>query len=581
MRNRFTMAQSTVAIRRWGTFPVLALATTLAALTATPPADAASSQARPAAPTVETAQRDAGEPIMAVVSIKSQQVTLYDADGWILRAPVSSGTTGRETPAGVFTVVEKDKDHHSNLYDDASMPNMQRLTWSGIALHGGPLPGHAASHGCVRLPYDFAEGIFDKTPMGMRVIISPNDAEPVAFTAPALLVPNAEAIAAAPGHADELAGEAAKATKEAEEAKRAAAAATHAAASVAATLRKMELLKTRADAERTYAEKVVAAAEANLAKADDAKQKAVAKVADVSAQVDAAKADGTAKADSASPDDASPAVSPPTSRRAALLATPARKLQMLKIRADGELATAERALEAAKTILARAQDTKEKANAKAVELSAQFEAAKADPKSKLDAAAAAQNAAKAADAKKVAAIAAARDAKLALEPVSLFVSRSTQRLYVRHGAEPGYEMPVTIRDPDKPLGTHIFTAMAPASGGFRWTAVTIDNGDDAKDAFDRITFPKDVLDRIGPTALPRSSIIISDEPANREQNYRTEFVVVLNNQPQGGLAMRKRSDPVRVARGGWGDFFGFQWGNDGGYGRQQRSGQYYQRQWQW
>ena len=114
------------------------------------------------------------------------------------------------------------------------------------------------------------------------------------------MVPNAEAVAAAPSHADELAGEAAKATKEAEEAKRAAAAATHAAASVAATLRKMELLKTRADAERTYAEKVVAAAEANLAKAEDAKQNAAAKVADVTAQVEAAKAEGTAKADSAS-----------------------------------------------------------------------------------------------------------------------------------------------------------------------------------------------------------------------------------------------------------------------------------------
>jgi hypothetical protein len=575
MRNRFTMAQSTVAIRRWGAFPVLALATTFAALAAAPPADAASSQARPSAPTEETAPRTAGEPIMAIVSIKSQHVTLYDADGWILRAPVSSGTTGRETPAGIFSVVEKDKDHHSNLYDDASMPNMQRLTWSGIALHGGPLPGHAASHGCVRLPYDFAENIFDKTPMGMRVIISPNDAEPVTFTAPALLAPNAEAIAAAPAHADELAADAAKATKEAEEAKRAAAAATHAASSVAATLRKMEMLKTRADAERVYAEKVVAAAEANLAKAEDNKQKAAAKVADVSAQVEATKADGTA----AAPDDAAP----PASRRAALLGTPARKLQMLKTRADGELAMADRALDAAKAILARAEDVKQKATAKASDLSAQLETAKADPKSKLDAATAAQNAAKAADAKKVAAVAAARDAKLALEPVSLFISRSTQRLSVRHGAEPGYDIPITIRDPDKPLGTHVFTAVASASGGFRWTAVTIDNGDDAKDAFDRITFPKDVLDRIGPTALPRSSIIISDEPANREQNYRTEFVVVLNNQPQGGLAMRKRSDPVRVARGGWGDFFGgFQWGNgDNGYARQ-RSGQgYYQRQWAW
>ena len=123
---------------------------------------------------------------MAIVSIKSQQVTIYDADGWILRAPVSTGIKGRETPAGVFSVVEKDKDHHSNLYDDASMPNMQRITWSGIALHGGPLPGYAASHGCVRMPYDFAEKLFDKTQVGMRVIIAPNDAEPVEFSDPVL-----------------------------------------------------------------------------------------------------------------------------------------------------------------------------------------------------------------------------------------------------------------------------------------------------------------------------------------------------------------------------------------------------------
>ncbi len=100
---------------------------------------------------------------MAIVSIKSQQVTFYDADGWILRAPVSTGTTGRETPAGVFAVLEKDKDHHSSMYDDAWMPNMQRITWNGIALHGGPLPGYAASHGCVRMPFGFAEKLFDKT----------------------------------------------------------------------------------------------------------------------------------------------------------------------------------------------------------------------------------------------------------------------------------------------------------------------------------------------------------------------------------------------------------------------------------
>src|SRR3984893_15539548 len=107
-------------------------------------------------------RRRPGEPIMAIVSIKSQKVTIYDADGWVLRAPVSTGTAGRETPPGVFSVVQKDKDHRASLYDDAWMPHMLRITWNGIALHGGPLPGYAASHGCVRMPFGFAEKLFDK-----------------------------------------------------------------------------------------------------------------------------------------------------------------------------------------------------------------------------------------------------------------------------------------------------------------------------------------------------------------------------------------------------------------------------------
>ena len=102
------------------------------------------------------------------------------------------------------------------------------------------------------------------------------------------------------------------------------------------------------------------------------------------------------------------------------------------------------------------------------------------------------------------------------------------------------EVPVTIRNPDKPIGTHVFTAVARAGEGLRWTAVTIDSGDDAKAALDRITIPQDVLDRIAPTALPRSSFIISDEPPHSETNYRTEFVVALNDQPQGGLITRQR-----------------------------------------
>src|SRR6202022_1327426 len=199
MVNRFTTAQSAVAMRRWG-HPAIVTLAAIAALTALT-ADAAARQARPAPPTEATAPRDAGEPIMAIVSIKPQQVTFYDAD--------------------VFAALEKDPDHHSSLYDDAWMPNMQRITWNGIALHGGPLPGYAASHGCVRMPYDFAEKLFDKTQIGMREIIAPNDAGPVAFSHSALFVPNTEALAAAPARAETLAREAAEAARTAHEAKKA------------------------------------------------------------------------------------------------------------------------------------------------------------------------------------------------------------------------------------------------------------------------------------------------------------------------------------------------------------------------
>jgi lipoprotein-anchoring transpeptidase ErfK/SrfK len=500
MINRFVTARATKAIRRWGpaVIATLAAAAALAALTTAPPADAAAKRARAARPTETTAPREAGEPIMAIVSIKSQKVTIYDAEGWILRAPVSTGTTGRETPAGVFAVLEKEKDHHSSLYDDAWMPNMQRITWNGIALHGGPLPGYAASHGCVRMPYDFAERLFDKTRIGMRVIISPNDAEPIPFSHPALFVPNPEIIAALPARAETLTREADETAKAADAAKRAAVAATREAAPLTASLRKLERLKARYDADLAHAEKMLAAAKTDRARA-------------------------------------------------------------------------------------RAEEQKQKAAAKAAEVQAQLDA-KPDAKSKLDAVAAANNALKAAEAKKADAVKAAREARLALEPVSVFISRSTQKLYVRrdtHNRAPGggvmfdatIEVPVTIRDPDRPIGTHVFTAVARAGAGLRWTAVTIDGGDDATDALDRITIPQEVLDRIAPTALPGSSITISDEPLHRETNYRTEFVVVLNNQPQGGIANRKRS-PVTVAGGGgwgWGDGgfgFGFSrgtgWGSQGG-----------------
>ena len=470
MKNRLTPAPAAVAI----------LSAALMCAMAAPPADA--KRAGPAQTVEAKAQRPAAEPIMAVVSIKNQQVTFYDADGWILRAPVSTGTTGRETPAGVFAVVEKNKDHHSSLYDDAWMPNMLRITWNGIALHGGPLPGYAASHGCVRMPYDFAAGVFDKAPMGMRVIIAPGDAEPVAFSHPSLFVPKQDALAATPARAEALGREADEAGKAAAAAKTAAAAAKRAAAAATSAARNLESLKKRTDADLAYADKMIATARTDRAKA-------------------------------------------------------------------------------------MAEDMKQKIAAKTAALPAQLDAAKADAKTKQDAAADADTAAKAAEAKRSAAAQAATDAKLAGAPVSIYISRSTQKLYVRRDThqripdggeryDTSLEFPVTIKDPDKPIGTHIFTAVARDGGGLRWTEVSIDDGDTAKDALDRITFPQEVLDRIAPNAVPRSSIIISDEPLSSETNYRTEFVAVLSNQPQGGFANRARS-PDMIARDDYGSSWGF------------------------
>src|SRR5262245_46668685 len=505
MLSRFSTAQSTAAMRRWGPPAVLTLAA-MAALTALT-ADAVAGQARPAPPPKEAAApRNAGEPIMAIVSIKSQQVTFYDADGWILRAPVSTGTKGRETPAGVFALVDKEEDHRSNMYDDAWMPHMQRITWNGIALHGGPLPGYAASHGCVRMPFGFAEKLFDKTRIGMRVIISPNDAAPVEFSHGALLVPNVRAVAAAPTRAETLAREAVEAAKAADEAKKAAAAAAREKASLTASLRKLEQLKARADAELARAERTLAAANTDQARA-------------------------------------------------------------------------------------RAEQAKQKAAAMVAQLGTQLETAKADAKSKPDAAAA-KEALKVAEAKKAAAAKAASEAKLALEPFSIYISRATQKLYVRRNThkplpdggvvfDSTIEVPITIRDPGRRIGTHVFTAVARDGAGLRWTAVTIDDGDHVKDALDRVTIPKDVLDRIAPTALPRSSIIISDEPLSAETNYRTEFVAVLSNQPQGGFITRKPTPDVAPAYAQGDDGFGFFFQRSRGsqYGNSPQRGWDFQRNW--
>ena len=436
--------------------------------------------------------RTAGEPILAIVSLQKQRITVYDADGWILRAPVSSGQKGRETPPGIFSVIEKDADHHSNLYDDASMPHMQRLTWSGIALHGGSLPGYPASHGCVRMPFDFAERLFGITQMGLRVIVVPTDAAPVTINHPILFQ-------AKPGSGAQAAArimEADEAAQKAELARRDAGAAFREATQAMAPVRVAENLKRRAEA-------LVAEADTEIASAisDEAKQ--------------------------------------------------------------------------------QAETAKAQAVARAAELQAQWDAAKAVLQPKLDNVTAKRAAAAAAELVRAAAAEAARQVARELDPISVLISRKTQRLYVRQGFEPVFDVPVTIADPDAPIGTHIFTAMERAGSetSLRWSVVSlegsrslanvtepqgrarnvhrgetsrVDTGPmpvdpaSARIALDRIVIPQDALDRIVGIA-PRSTLIVTDEAPSSETSKGTDFVVLLSGEPQGGIKSRRREPATELS----------------------------------
>jgi lipoprotein-anchoring transpeptidase ErfK/SrfK len=126
-------------------------------------------------------------PLVIAVSIGSQRVKIYDANGLFAEAPVSTGMPGHPTPQGVFSVIEKDRYHHSNIYSGAPMPFMQRITWGGVAMHAGVLPGYPASHGCIRMPNDFATKMWGWTKMGARVFVTPGEVPaPAAFSHPLL-----------------------------------------------------------------------------------------------------------------------------------------------------------------------------------------------------------------------------------------------------------------------------------------------------------------------------------------------------------------------------------------------------------
>ena len=414
------------------------------------------------------------EAVLAIVSIKDQNVTVYDADGGSMRARVSSGRTGYETPVGVYSVLQKKEEHYSNLYDDASMPYMQRITWSGVALHGGALPGYPASHGCVRLPESFARRIFPLTKIGMRVVVSYDDVAPVEISHPLLLKPTPppaieSAVPIAMSYHEDVSSEEGGSPFE-PNVKR-----------WPARLAQLEALKSVA------AGKQIEADSAN-SQADEMKQ------------IVAEKKEPRDKA-----------------------AKALRKAEAAKKVADDKVARADKGLASAKSpktvanweaAKAKAMKAAEETAAKVAALSETLAAAEAELQIATDQAAPYEAA-------RAAAVAQASEAKRKTQPVSIFISLKTQKLYVRQGHEPVFEAPVTISEPERPIGTHVYTAVDYTKDGkdLRWTAVTLEHrgtnyasSDDrltsdaegtpqteaarAAAALDRITIEPDVLDRV-------------------------------------------------------------------------------------
>ena len=329
-------------------------------------------------------------PYHIVVSINAQRVSLYGSDGLIRTAAVSTGMRGHLTPTGVFTVLGKERYHRSNIYSNAPMPYMQRITWSGVALHEGVLPGYPASHGCIRLGSDFALFLWNTTKVGTRVIVTQDEPAPAEISS-----------------------------------------------------------------DKLFASPPVPRAVAQAAVAGDAKPTAAA--------------------------------------------------AKLAVKNDDEPA-----------LLVTLNDAPANAAAQTPFSKVKFDSYRNGP-------------------------------------VSVFVSRKTGKLYVRYDYEPLFEAPVTIRNPERPIGTHVYTAMEAAEGAVRWSAISIPTpaeaakqkrGEErtaaltetdiaglretqtAQAALDRIEIAPAVRERIAGLVSVGSSLTVSDYGISDETGRETDFIIL-------------------------------------------------------
>jgi len=480
------------------------------------------------------AEKEAGAkpqgPLVIVVSIDRQKVTVYDSNGVFAESPVSSGMKGHSTPMGVFSIIQKHKFHHSNIYSGAPMPYMQRITWSGVAMHAGVLPGYPASHGCIRMPMAFAVKMWNWTKMGARVIVTPGQMTPQNFSHPmlaSLRVPPQPAASLEPATS---VGD--KADKGAPETK-----VTEAKPVETKTASAEGLLELRSSVGHTVMSDVTTG---------NAPVREEAAKTEIKTEI---------KTDTKSAEASEPAKQPDA---ASTETKPTEAAETPKTTPDEKPAdTVEAAKSDAPKVEAAPSET------------AKSEPAKSEPV-KADAAVTAIAPAQAAspDAKKDQTRVA--DPAPSVKPdlprrtgqIAVFISRKDSKLYVRQNFAPLFDVPVTIAASDRPLGTHVFTAEVDKTdaNALHWSVVSLpvavraaareDDGhvtrrqrgaavipvaakpvimpDSPAEALDRIAIPADAMAKINEMLTTGGSVIVSDQGINQgETGEGTDFIVRL------------------------------------------------------
>jgi lipoprotein-anchoring transpeptidase ErfK/SrfK len=477
-------------------------------------------------------------PVIISISIDQQKMRIYDANGLFAETPISSGMKGHPTPMGVFSVIQKDRLHHSNIYSGAPMPYMQRITWSGIAIHAGVLPGYPASHGCIRMPMAFAMKMWTWTKMGARVVVTPGEMTPPASFAHPLLA--AVKVAPQPMAADEPKSDAPSAAKT-DKGAEAEAKTKPAGAEAPIELRSTIGHGNSATEPTRTADASNALPASNAPTMSDASGSAtpVAETAVAQPEPDAAK-----PVDVASSEDKS------TEAKSSDATSPEMAVAETKTEESADAPK----VEAAATPKAEAAKSIEKPAESKIDSKITAEPAAMPPAKK--------DQARPAGLEKAATV--KPDAPKRSGQIAVFVSRKDSKLYVRQNFLPLFDTPVTIAPSDRPLGTHVFTAQVDKGDPnvLHWSVVTLPASkaadraaerrdederstrrrkiagavevkalpapDSPAEALDRLNLPPDALARITEALSTGGSLIVSDQGiAGGETGEGTDFIVSL------------------------------------------------------